>query len=119
MTLAETREKLRTLHAQAKAAGLTSVVTQVDISLAIASQLAITKLEAALADPALQAQHQAIVESFDAEPCAARPPIAPPRKPAIPQGAAPAIRMPALRPPPPQAPRRVTGPDKFDLEIPF
>lgn len=72
----------------------------------------IKRLEAALADPGLQAQPEAIGESLDAE-----PPIAPPRKPTVPLGAAPSIKMSPLRTP--KAPRRVTGPDAGDLEIPF
>lgn len=119
MTPAETREKLRDLYNQAKVAGLDRVVFEVDASLAVASALAIQRLEAALADPGLQRQHPAIVESLDAEPTPARPPIAPPRKPAIPQGAAPSIKMPPPRPAPPKAPRKVTGPDAGDEKIPF
>lgn len=119
MSPAETREKLRDLHQRAKAAGLTSVVDLVDITLATASALAIQRLEAALADPSLQRQHEAMVESLDAEPAPARPLIAPPRKPVQPVGAASTIRMPPLRTPPPKAPRKITGSDKFDLEIPF
>jgi len=74
----------------------------------------INRLEAALADPGLQAQPAAIGESLDAE-----PPIAPPRKPTVPLGAAPSIKMSQPRPAPPKAPRRVTGPDAEDRLIPF
>lgn len=120
MTPAETRERLRDLHARAKAAGLKSVVDLVDITLATASALAIQRLEAALADPGLAKQHEAIVESLDAEPSPAKAPVAPPmRKPAPIPGAPPAIRMPPPKKPPPSAPKRVTGPDRFDEEIPF
>lgn len=120
MTPADTREKLRSLHAQAKAAGLQKVVDLVDISLATASALAIQRLETALADPGLQRQHEAIVESLDAEPAPSKAPVAPPiKKPAPVVGAPPAIRMPPPRKTPPSAPRRVTGPDAMDEEIPF
>jgi hypothetical protein len=129
MTPAETRERLRDLHARAKAAGLRAVVGSVDIALALASARAIEMLEAALADPGLQTQHQAIVESLDADPTPARTPIAPPRKPAPLPGAnggsafvppnAKLARLPSLRTPPPKAPRRITGPDEDDLKIPF
>lgn len=40
-------------------------------------------------------------------------------KPAMALGAAPTIKMPPLRTPPPKAPRKVTGPDEQDLLIPF
>lgn len=120
MTAAETREHLRTLHARAKAAGLVRVVYDVDTALGLASALAIQKLEAALADPALQRQHEAIVESLDAEPSPPKPPVAPPmRKPVSAAGAPTAPRMPPPKRPPPSAPKRVTGPDAMDEEIPF
>lgn len=120
MSPAETREKLRSLHAEAKAAGLTKVVDLVDIALATASALAIQRLETALADPGLQRQHETIVESLDAEPSPAKPPVAPPiKKPSPPISAPPASRMPPPKKPPPSAPRKITGPDRFDEEIPF
>lgn len=121
MTAAETREKLRDLHQRAKAAGLQKVVDLVDISLATASALAIQRLEAALADPALQRQHEVIVESLDAEPEPVKTPVAPPmRKPVPALGAPPALRTPpAPRVMPPKVPRKPTGPDDDDLKIPF
>lgn len=120
MNAAETREKLRVLYNEAKAAGLVRVVYDVDTALATASALAIQKLEAALAEPGLQQRHEAIVESLDAEPSPPKPPVAPPiRKPVPAAGAPPAPRMPPPKRPPPSAPRRVTGPDAMDAEIPF
>lgn len=120
MSPAESRERLRVLYNDAKNAGLKGVVDLVDIALATASALAIQRLEAALADPGLTRQHDAIVESLDAEPAPAKAPVAPPmRKPVPAAGAAPAIRMPPPKRLPPKAPRRVTGPDAGDLEIPF
>lgn len=120
MTAAETRERLRVLHNEAKAAGLTKTLFEVDAMLGLASARAIEKLEAALADPALQRQHEAIVEHLDAEPAPMKAPVAPPlRKPVPAAGAPPALRMPPPKKLPPKAPRRVTGPDAGDMEIPF
>lgn len=120
MTPAETRERLRVLYNDAKNAGLDKTVFEVDAILGLASARAIEKLEAALADPGLTRQHDAIVESLDASPAPAKSPVAPPmRKPVPAAGALPSIRMPPPKKPPPKAPRRVTGPDEFDREIPF
>ncbi|WP_066725840.1 MULTISPECIES: hypothetical protein [Hyphomicrobiales] len=115
MTAAETREKLRVLYNEAKAAGLAKTVFEIDAMLGLVSARAIEKLEAALVDPGLQRQHENIVESLDAEPAPPKPPVAPPMRKPIPAAGAP----PAARKTPPSAPRRVTGPDAMDAEIPF
>lgn len=100
------------------------MLARVDLKLAMAVTECIAILDEALAEhaasPDLSQQHAAIVESLDAAQPLSRVPLAPLRNPPMPLGAAPGIRTPAApKPMPPRAPRKPTGPDKFDLEIPF
>ena len=113
MTPTETRQRLSILRDRAIAAGLVRVVQRVDIQLGIAAQLAIGDLEKALADaPPLAAAHADIVQQLDTPPEAPAAAIPAPRRP----GTAASANPP--RPAPKPAPRRFTGPDAMDLEIP-
>lgn len=113
MTPTETRQQLAILRDRAIAAGLVSLVQRVDIQLGIAAQLAIADLEEALAAaPALDVAHASIVQQLDTPTEVPAAAIPAPRRPGI------ASPSNSSRPAPKPAPRRFTGPDRFDLEIP-
>lgn len=113
MTPTETRQRVSIVRDRAIAAGLVSLVQRVDIQLGIAAQLAIGDLEKALADAQpLDAAHASIVQQLDAPPVASVASIPAPRRPGI------ALPANPPRPAPKPAPRRFTGPDAMDLEIP-
>jgi hypothetical protein len=127
-TLPELRDALRAKQEAAKAAGLTPVLAQVDLKLALAVTESIALLDAALAahtaavTPDLRTQHAAIVESLDADAPPARTPLAPLMRPLMPPpGSVPITtrQPPPPRPMPPKMPRKPTGPDEFDKDIPF
>lgn len=125
-TLPELRDTLRRRQEAAKAAQLTPVLFQVDVKLGLAVTECIDLLDAALvahaAAPGLAQQHTAIVESLDADAPSARTPLAPLMRPPMPSPGSAPISMrqpPPPRPMPPKLPRKPTGPDKFDAEIPF
>ena len=113
-TPTEARQRLSILRDRAIAAGLGDVVRGVDYRLMITAIVEIGTLEKALAAaPPLDAAHADIVAQLDALP-------EPPPAASIPAPRRPGMASPANppRPSPRPAPRRFTGPDKFDEEIP-
>jgi len=112
LTPTESRQRLAVLRDRAIAAGLGDLVRSVDARLLLAAAIEIDELGKALAEvPPLTAEHTTIVEQLDTltpEPAA----IPAPRRPGI--SAPPASVLPRPKMPP----RRPTGPDAADLEIP-